>query len=259
MTPIQQLQQKIAPIREELVHHPIYKSVQTIEQLRVFTENHVFAVWDFMSLLKDLQQSLTCVKVPWMPVGSANTRYLINEIVIGEESDVDENGFRMSHFELYLAAMLQMGADSRAIKALIQGLQEGKNLANALFETEALAGTQEFVRQTFAFIATQKPHVVASVFTFGREDLIPDMFLAFINEWNGEDSVRVAKFKYYLERHIEVDGDHHSHLAMQMVEELCGTDPQKWEEATESAIAALKSRIALWDAVYDQILALQLV
>ncbi|MCP1381118.1 DUF3050 domain-containing protein [Runella salmonicolor] len=258
MTPIQQLQLKIAPIREELVRHPIYKSVQTIEQLRIFAENHVFAVWDFMSLLKDLQQSLTCVKVPWMPVGSANTRYLINEIVIGEESDVDEKGLRMSHFELYLAAMQQMGADTAAIRALIQGLQEGKTLINALSETGAVAGTQEFVQQTFAFIATQKPHVVASVFTFGREDLIPDMFLAFINEWNGEDSARVAKFKYYLERHIEVDGDHHSHLAMQMVEELCGTDPLKWEEATESAIAALKSRIALWDAVYDQILTLEL-
>lgn len=258
MTPIQQLQLKIAPIREELVHHPIYKSVQTIEQLRIFTENHVFAVWDFMSLLKKLQQSLTCVKVPWMPVGSANTRYLINEIVIGEESDVDENGLRMSHFELYLAAMHQMGSDTEAIKALIQRLQEGKPLVNALYDTGVAEGTQEFVRQTFGFIDTQKPHVVASVFTFGREDLIPDMFLAFINEWNGEDSARVSKFKYYLERHIEVDGDHHGHLAMQMVEELCGTDPQKWEEATESAIAALKCRIALWDAVYDQILALEL-
>lgn len=116
MTSIQQLQLKIAPIREELVCHPIYKSVQTIEQLRIFTANHVFAVWDFMSLLKDLQQSLTCVKVPWMPEGSANTRYLINEIVIGEESDVDENGLRMSHFELYLAAMQQMGADTPPLK-----------------------------------------------------------------------------------------------------------------------------------------------
>ncbi len=254
MSTIHQLQKKIAPVREQLVHHPIYKSVQTLEQLRIFTENHVFAVWDFMSLLKDLQRELTCTEVPWLPKGNANTRYLINEIVIGEESDVDENGVRMSHFELYLAAMHQMGANTVIIDAFIEELRQGNHIEAALQKAGVEEGTQKFVQQTFSFIATQKPHVTASVFTFGREDLIPAMFLAFINEWGGDELLRIAKFRYYLERHIEVDGDHHSHLAMQMVEELCGNDPRKWEEATEAALEALRSRIAFWDAVHEQIL-----
>lgn len=254
MSTIHQLQKEIAPVREQLVHHPIYKSVQTLEQLRIFTENHVFAVWDFMSLLKNLQRELTCTEVPWLPRGNANTRYLINEIVIGEESDVDENGVRMSHFELYLAAMHQMGANTVVIDRFVEQLRRENTIEEALQKAGVEEGTREFVQQTFAFIATQKPHVTASVFTFGREDLIPAMFLAFINEWGGDELLRVAKFRYYLERHIEVDGDHHSHLAMQMVEELCGNDPLKWEEATEAALEALRSRIAFWDAVHEQIL-----
>lgn len=254
MSTIHQLQKEIAPVREQLVHHPIYKSIQTLDRLRVFTENHVFAVWDFMSLLKDLQRELTCTEVPWLPKGNANTRYLINEIVIGEESDVDENGVRMSHFELYLAAMHQMGANTGIMDSFIEQLRKGIPPEVALQLAGAEESAQKFVQQTFAFIARQQPHVTASVFTFGREDLIPAMFLAFINEWGGDDLSRVAKYRYYLERHIEVDGDHHSHLAMQMVEELCGNDPRKWEEATVAALEALKSRISFWDAVHKQLL-----
>ena len=98
---IEKLKTEIEPLRQQLIQHDLYKNIRTIEDLHVFMEHHMFAMWDFMSLLKSLQQTLTCTGVPWMPVGSANTRYLINEIVLGEESDVDAEGNRISHFELY--------------------------------------------------------------------------------------------------------------------------------------------------------------
>ncbi|MEY5131442.1 MAG: hypothetical protein RL734_1509, partial [Bacteroidota bacterium] len=92
----------IESLREQLINHDLYTSMKTGDDLRRFMETHVFAVWDFMSLLKALQKNLTCVDLPWMPKGDPEIRQLINEIVLGEESDIDEDGVIMSHFEMYL-------------------------------------------------------------------------------------------------------------------------------------------------------------
>jgi hypothetical protein len=63
----------------------------------------------------------------------------------------------------------------------------------------------------------------------------------------------VSIFKYYLERHIEVDGDHHSHLALAMTEKLCEKEHLFWAEAEETTKRALQNRINLWDAAYAEI------
>ena len=93
------LNKKIATVRAQLLAHPVSSKINNLEGLKNVVQFHVFAVWDFMSLLKSLQIGLTSVQLPWVPVGTANTRYLINEIVLGEESDVDEHDNRISHFE----------------------------------------------------------------------------------------------------------------------------------------------------------------
>lgn len=248
-TRIELLKEKIGPARDRLIAHPIYKAVQSPEALRTFMEFHVYAVWDFMSLLKSLQQGLTCVDVPWVPRGSADTRYLINEIVIGEESDVDEQGRRISHYELYLQAMQQAGASTAAIQALVEALSSGIPLREALSAYVPRPAVRNFLDFTFDTITSGEIFRIASVFTFGREDLIPDMFLPLVQELAKNTPGAFQIFRYYLERHIEVDGDHHSHLAMAMLEELCGDDDVKWAAAADAAIAALESRIELWDAV----------
>src|SRR5690606_9377500 len=99
MEKIQVLNNYIAAVREELLHHPLYQKIVDIHGLRTFTEGHVYAVWDFMSLLKALQAQLTCVKVPWFASPYPTTRYLINGIVLAEESDEYIDGRRLSHFE----------------------------------------------------------------------------------------------------------------------------------------------------------------
>jgi Protein of unknown function (DUF3050) len=45
------LQQAIGPLREALATHGLYGSIQTLEDVRTFMEHHVFAVWDFMTLV----------------------------------------------------------------------------------------------------------------------------------------------------------------------------------------------------------------
>lgn len=227
--------------------------MQTIEDLNIFMQHHVYAVWDFMSLLKSLQRNLTCTTVPWVPVGNAQTRYLINEIVLGEESDVDENDVRTSHFELYLRAMQQAGSNTDAIKELVANIKDGMPVDECLEQEGVPEASGAFVKNTFSVIATGKVHLQAAVFTFGREDLIPGMFISFVNELNKSTDNKLSTLKYYLERHIEVDGDHHSHLGFEMTAELCGNDEAKWKEATIAVKEALGYRIKLWDAIANAI------
>lgn len=245
------LRMHIAPEREAILNHPLYTQMHRLEALQTFSEFHVYAVWDFMSLLKGLQRRLTCVEVPWFPVGSANSRYLINEIVVGEESDIDRHGRRMSHFELYLQAMESMGSDTRGIKNFIAALQQGLDLEQAFEQGHTPAAARQFVRYTFELLAENKASNLAAVFTFGREDLIPDMFHAMVQELSKQFPEALADFKYYLERHIEVDGDHHSHLAIEMTAACCGSEEQKWEDATRKVVSALARRRGLWDGVYE--------
>lgn len=250
---LETLRTRIEPLRQQIVQHELYTRINTIEAIRVFMQHHVVAVWDFMSLLKSLQRELTCVSNPWLPVGSANTRYLINEIVTGEESDVDQVGNRISHFELYLKAMEQAGANKIPIQELIASLQNGKPVDQALVTSSLPDAAKRFAQHTFDLIEKNQPHILAAVFTFGREDLIPDMFLSILNKIEPGSQYSIDLTKYYIERHIEVDGGHHSQLALEMTQELCGNDPQKWQEASAAVEKALASRVALWDGALSQL------
>ena len=245
------LKENIEAARVNLLAHPVYAKINNLEGLQKFTQFHVFAVWDFMSLLKSLQIGLTSVQLPWVPVGSANTRYLINEIVLGEESDVDEHDNRISHFELYLKAMRQMGASTSLIDALMSEIAKGKTINNAIAEACLPEKVKAFLQYTFEIAQNAPLHVKAAVFTFGREDLIPDMFTEILHKIYAEHPDKVSTFKYYIERHIEVDGGHHSQLALEMVAELCGDDDAKWAEASQASLKALEIRAQLWDAILE--------
>lgn len=246
---VQQLKSAIEPVRNNLLAHPVYSQIQDLQGLQRFSETHVFAVWDFMSLLKSLQIGLTSVTLPWVPVGNADTRYLINEIVLGEESDVDEAGNRISHFELYLKAMQQMGASTNVIETIIAQINAGTKVQEAIEAALLPKQVKDFLQFTFDISFNAPLHVKAAVFTFGREDLIPSMFMKILDKIYADAPDKVSIFKYYIERHIEVDGDHHSHLALDMVNSLCGTDASKWEQATAASIKALELRIGLWNAI----------
>lgn len=242
------------PLRQQIINHKVYSIIHDVNDLKIFMQYHIFAVWDFMSLLKALQNNLTCTSVPWFPKGLADTRHLINEIVLGEESDVDSFGNRKSHFELYLEAMHQCGAGTVQIEKFIATLKETADFDLSFTVSEVPKEIRDFVDFTFKIIGSNKDYLQSAIFTFGREDLIPGMFHSIVNDIykNFPDSISV--FKYYLERHIEIDGDHHSHLALQMTSNLCGSNEQFWKEAEEATIEALQKRIDLWNGVYREIL-----
>jgi hypothetical protein len=243
---IERLHAAVADSRDRVVTHPLYAALDSHPAIVTFMEHHVFAVWDFMSLLKSLQRNLTCVEVPWVPSGPTGSRRLINDIVLVEESDERDGGF-ISHFELYLAGMAEAGATTGPIDALLDAVRAGTPVDTAIDRAGVPGPAAEFMRTTWGFIDTAAVHCQAAAFAFGREDLIPDMFqrVIAVNQEGG----KLDTFVDYLARHIEVDGEQHTPMAMQMLADLCGDDGTKWRECAETVNLALAARSRLWDGI----------
>lgn len=238
--------------KEQLVHHAMYNRMSSLQDIHIFMESHVFAVWDFMSLLKSLQRDLTGMSHPWLPVGTPTTRFFINEIVLGEESDVDPNGGHVSHFELYLQAMDQCGANTQVIRNFIDLLRQGHSVSDALQKAQAPEEAKAFVMATMEQINTKSVHERAALFTYGREDLIPGMFISMV-EGLQNTGAALDTFIYYLKRHIELDGDHHGQLSEQMTAELIQGDPIKKQQVEEIIEWGYQQRLKLWGGILNRI------
>ena len=258
----QALFERITPLRQQLQRHPLYSQLQSFDAIRLFMSQHVFAVWDFMSLLKALQQTLSCVTTPWVPTVDPVSRRFINEIVLAEESDALPDGRVVSHFEWYYQSMKSCGANTSAIDRLLLTLQ---SQAKAPTEADVLvvlqqqheaghlhASTYSFLQTTWRILANRQAHQIAAAFTLGREDIIPVMFHEIVSQ-HQQTHPELLEFVAYLERHIALDGDSHGPLALRMLSHLCGHDAVKWEEATEAAEIALKARLLLWDGIAEQL------
>jgi hypothetical protein len=255
------LAEALRPSLDAVESHPVFGAVQSEAQLRTFMEHHVFPVWDFMSLLKFLQAELAPATWPWMPRPHGDLVRLINEIVTGEESDKlpkshHTENTNASHFDLYLMAMREVGADTNPITEFLS-IVRSQGLAAAL-NPELTPMVPEpslsFMRDTFALLEQGEAHRVAASFSFGRENVIPGMFNSLLAKLGlGEE--RAPIFHYYLKRHAELDGDEHGPAALRLVAALCGNDPAKLAAAVDSAKAALASRARLWDSVQARLAA----
>lgn len=243
---------KLEAIRTKLLSHPIYKEITTPERVKIFMKHHVFAVWDFMSLLKSLQKSVTCVDVPWFPYETPLFTRLINEIVVAEESDIDGKGGYTSHFSLYLEAMEECGADAHTFNSFLTSLKNGSDYQTALVDNHIKSSISDFVKVNLDLALNGEVYEVAAAFFYGREGLIPEMFKPLVDSLveSGSSSERLV---FYLNRHIEVDEDHHGPLAKQLLLELCQNDPTKLERANFIGEKCLATRTKLWDGVLEEI------
>mgnify|MGYP001409335116 CR=1 FL=1 len=246
------ISKNLEPLKNKLRNHSLYDSIDSINDLRIFTSAHVYAVWDFMSLLKFLQIKLTTITVPWYPIENTNTAKLINEIVAGEETDESESGKPMSHFEMYIDSIKSINVETEEILDNINSLNNLETIEEDIDKLDIKDYVKDFLKFTFSVIKRGKIHEVAAVFTFGREDLIPDMFMPLLEGINSENN-ELNKLIYYFKRHIEVDGDMHGPMSMEMLSYLCNNDAKKISESSSISKEALLARISLWDGIENEI------
>ncbi len=225
--------------RNILKNHILYSSIKTEQHLHLFMEHHVFAVWDFMSVLKSLQKEFTCVEIPWRPKPNGNLSRLLNEIVLAEES-------------MYYHAMKEAGAETKKIENFLTEL-DNSDLKNSLIKSSAPKAAKDFVLDTFRYVVMNKPHLTATIFTLGREEIIPDMFRELVEDLESNSSGQYKSFIYYLDRHIGLDEDEHTPLALKMIKEICGDDEQKWKESIDCGKNVMRSRIKFWDQILFEI------
>lgn len=242
----------IERLRQRLEHHPVYDAVRGIQDLRVFMQHHVYSVWDFMSLLKFIQRHIAPARVPWVPMGDPQVRRLVNALVLEEESDETADPTRFSsHFEVYCEAMREIGADERAPRRFVE--QVGKyDIYTALDSEWIPPAATAFTRQTFQFIASDQPHIVAAALALGREHIIPTMFRALLSRMQITPQ-QAPSFHFYLERHIHLDDGIHANLSLRLLEVLCEDQPKRIEQAREAAEVAVEARVRFWDGVVEAI------
>ncbi len=238
-------------LRDAIVGHRLNTRLHSAMAWRTLMEHHVFAVWDFMSLLKRLQRELTCVSTPWMPRRSAELARFVNALVLAEESDEDESREASSHFELYVRAMKVCGADTTAITQVLRDVAAGAPWAQALAESSAPPAARAFVTTTLDVVDNGCVEEVVGAFLWGREALIPPMFAPLLGCVAQQDK-RFAPMHYYLQRHIELDGSDHGPKAQAMLDTVCGTPAQQLM-ARQAAVRVLHARLRLWDSIADNI------
>jgi hypothetical protein len=235
-------------LRDRMIRHPVFTAIKDVEGLRKFMEAHVFAVWDFMSLVKRLQRDLTCVELPWLPPQDRLAAQLINQIVLGEETDVGPTGEPISHLELYLAAMREVGANTAKFEVFQATLASGADLPTAFDEAAVAPFVRNFTSYTLRVAREAPTFVVVASFFYGREDVIPRMFENLLSRW-GIDASKAPMFVYYLKRHIELDGDEHGPAAERILSAAIDEDPVRQMRVTIAARESIQARIRLWDGL----------
>jgi hypothetical protein len=248
---VDRILEETADLRSDLLQHRVYGSIRSVPDLRLFMSHHVFAVLDFMWLLKRLQQDVCCTAIPWIPAPDPGLARFVNEIVLAEETDEDGHGGHCSHFELYLGAMQDIGASVKPVCNFVESLRGKTSVEEALHAVPIPTSVRSFVSFTHALAATSTTAQVAAAFCFGREDVIPEMFQRFLSGLT-EHGLPAPRLRYYIQRHIELDGDHHGPLTRRLVNKLCGTGPQTLEQSVMAARQAISHRIALWDGVVSE-------
>ena len=251
MDNLQNNKKKLKDLKQKITAHPLFANKLEPKQICKFMESHIFAVWGFMSILKSLQKMITPNNLPWMP--NKNTKNglvnFVNEIILCEESDYIEGIGYISHFEIYLLAMKNMGARTDQLDKLTSIIADKGYNKKYLDDVDASDEVKSFLKHDMEVSMNGALPEIVGAFTLGREKVIPNMFgyiLPAIKETSTSGHLIT-----YLERHIDIDGDRHGPLSMKLLDASCGKDQLSLAYAT--AVKSLELRLLVWDKVHEDI------
>lgn len=240
------LLRRLEPVRRSLSAHRLYGLLERRENVAAFMEHHVYAVWDFMALLKAVQRHLTCVDVNWRPAGPAAIRRLVNEIVLEEESD-EVDGVATSQFELYRRGMRRAGAASDKIDCFVAEIEGGNPIEIATARCGVSADAVALLRTTQGAIATCEPHIIVATFALGWEDIVASTFDPILARIPQVEELET--FASFLRRRIERNRRGRGTMALAMLSQICDGSATRWREAGLAGADALSARLAFWNAI----------
>ena len=234
----------------QLSVHTVFEKINTLDRAKIYMESQIWCVWDFMMLLRSIQNHYMCQNYLWLPPQDTKVARFIYEMLISEETDIDETGGGYSsHFETYLRAMSDAGADMIPINEFLRHVRKGDTFEE-LMELKFIPDyAKDFMRNTHE-ICKGSPESAVAAFCLGRENLIPEMFKVFLRHL--EKHQELNTFRWYLMRHVAVDSENHGPQSARLLERVLDNDKKKIEDALDTSVNALESR----EKFLDQILIL---
>lgn len=236
-----------------LANHKLYERVNDELSLRLFMEHHVICVWSYNFLLREIHQELVGLIHPLNSQSQKEAIRLVSEMILEEELEEQQDGSLLSHFEIYLEAMQDLGANISPIVSFFDLQDSGQNWQTALKHARFPTAVSRYARKMNRF--AQAPlHEKAAALFYEGEPFIPDTFLLRIGQLG--NTVKIGRLLDYFERHIEGLRSPGFSASGRLVEILCNNDEKMSLEAEQSAEEAMKNRVELWGYITGQLEAL---
>jgi hypothetical protein len=228
---------------------PLHSALRERDDLRTFMRHHVFAWWGFLSRLKCLRGHIAPVQGPWLSNGNPDLRHFINRLVQGEESDIGPapEGYA-SHFETYLTAMREDGADTSAPSQSLD-MVRAQGADRALDTDLAPIAARYLCATASCFIREGKPHA-ATALAFGGDCVFPGMShrLGDGAQWGASQA---PTYQRHLASYAHRGSDLRISQSLQLLGFLCRGESSLISEVETAAEESLRTRIRFWDGVLD--------
>ena len=236
-----------------LESHKLYERIYNEQALRLFVEHHVICVWAYNFLLRQIHQEVVALVHPLNSQAQKEAIRLVSKIILEEEVEEQHDGSLLSHLEIYLEAMQDLGADISPVVCFFDMQEAGYTWQEALKHANFSAPVALYARK-ISRLAQQPIHERAAALFYEGEPYIPDSFLEQLGQMGTK--AKVNRLLDYFERHIEGLKRPGFSASGRLVEIFCGDNELLNEDAEKAAEQAMKNRIELWDHLLELVMQL---